>query len=113
MMMLSRRGLVVRRAERTDVQRQVEQIVNSVSPLRLGEEMATRLMESIPQLRGQTDEDFRTGLVLSCQSNLSSIWQQLLTDAPTDGAAPPHDAIAWAHELVHRGIDLAALLRAY
>jgi DNA-binding PucR family transcriptional regulator len=104
---------MVRQAERTDVQRQVEQIVTSVSPLRLGEEMATRLMASIPQLGGQTDEDFRTGLVLSCQSNLTTIWQQLLTGAPTDRAAPPRDAIAWAHELVHRGMDLAALLRAY
>ncbi len=95
------------------MQRQVEQIVTSVSPLRLGEEMAAQLMASIPQLGGQTDEDFRTGLVLSCQSNLTTLWQQLLTGAPTDHATPPHDAIAWADELVHRGMDLAALLRAY
>jgi DNA-binding PucR family transcriptional regulator len=104
---------MVQRALQTDVHRHVEQILNSVSPLRLGEEMTEQLISSIPPFRGQTDEDFRAGLLLSCQSNLRTIWQQLLSGAPTDQVVPPHEAISWAHELVHRGMDLSVLLRAY
>jgi DNA-binding PucR family transcriptional regulator len=99
--------------DQMDVHRHVERIVSSVSPMALGEEMTEHLITSIPELGGQTDQDFRVGLLLSCQSNLRTLWQQLLSGAPSDRVAPPQSAIAWAHELVHRGMDLSALLRAY
>ena len=70
-------------------------------------------MASIPELGRAADEDFRAGLLLSCESNLSAIWSQLLTGASLDSIAPPAEAIAWSHELVHRGVQLPALLRAY
>ena len=70
-------------------------------------------MGSIPELERAADPDFRTGLLLSCESNLAAIWSQLLSQAPLDSAAPPAEAIAWSHELVHRGVQLPALLRAY
>jgi hypothetical protein len=84
-----------------------------VSPVELGAEMATALMALIPEFEGSTDEDFRSGLVLSCAGNLSEIWKQLGSGAATDRFTPPADATAWAHELVHRGMPLAAMLRAY
>jgi len=52
-------------------------------------------------------------LLLSCESNVTAIWNQLLTGASLDSIAPPAEAIAWSHELVHRGVQLPALLRAY
>lgn len=70
-------------------------------------------MDSIPELGRLADEDFRAGLLLSCESNLTAIWRQLLTGASLDAIAPPAEAIAWSHELVHRGVPLPALLRAY
>lgn len=75
--------------------------------------MADLLMDSIPELGRLADEDFRGGLLLSCESNLTAIWRQLLTGASLDAIAPPAEAIAWSHELVHRGVPLPALLRAY
>jgi len=59
------------------------------------------------------DQDFLASLVLSCESNLSAIWAQLLAGAVPESITPPPGAIAWAQELVHRGVELPALLRAY
>ena len=79
----------------------------------LAQEMADLLMKSIPELDRAADEDFRTELLLSCESNLTAIWNQLRTRAPLESIVPPADAVAWSHELVHRGVQLPALLRAY
>jgi DNA-binding PucR family transcriptional regulator len=88
-------------------------VLSALSPLELGDQMADVLIESMPEFARSPDPDFRTGLVLSCQSNLNSLWQLLRADAPFEEITPPPEAIAWAHELVHRGFDLAPLLRAY
>src|SRR6201996_3007882 len=91
----------------------LEAVLGAVGPGPLAQEMADLLMGSIPELERAADPDFRTGLLLSCESNLAAIWSQLLSQAPLDSAAPPAEAIAWSHELVHRGVQLPALLRAY
>ena len=94
-------------------QHQLGRVLDAVPPDELGDEMADILLESIPEFTRSTDEDFRAGAVLSCTSNLNSVWGELRSGAPTEPVAPPHDALAWAHELVHRGMPLAAMLRAY
>jgi DNA-binding PucR family transcriptional regulator len=95
------------------VGQQLEAVLDRLRPAPLAEEMADVLMASIPELARAADEDFRTGLVLSCESNLTAIWDQLLTGASLESIVPPAQAIAWSHELVHRGVELPALLRAY
>jgi hypothetical protein len=88
-------------------------VLSALSPLALGEEMADLLIESIPEFTRSPDPDFRQGLVISCQSNLTFLWELLAGDAPIDQITAPPGAIGWAHELVHRGFDLALLLRSY
>ncbi len=95
------------------IQRQLSLVLDSMSPVELGAEMATVLMASIPEFKSSTDEDFRSGLVRSCAGNLSEIWEQLGSGVASDRLTPPAEATAWAHELVHRGMPLAAMLRAY
>ena len=95
------------------VRQQLEAVLDKLRPGPLGEEMADVLIASIPELGRARDEDFRAGLLLSCESNLAAIWNGMLTGASVDSIAPPPEAIAWAHELVHRGVQLPALLRAY
>ncbi|MGP0033713.1 MAG: PucR family transcriptional regulator [Solirubrobacteraceae bacterium] len=95
------------------VRQQVEAVLDRLRPGPLSEEMADLLMASIPELVRAGDEDFRTGLLLSCESNVSAIWSGVLTGASLESIAPPAEAIAWSHELVHRGVELPALLRAY
>jgi len=97
----------------TVIRQHLGAVLESLPPAALAEEMADLLMASIPELGRAADEDFRAGLVLSCESNLSAIWNQLLTGAAMGSIAPPAEAIAWSHELVHRGVPLPALLRAY
>jgi DNA-binding PucR family transcriptional regulator len=97
----------------TVVGQQVEAVLNRLAPGPLAQEMADLLMASIPELGRADDEDFRAGLRLSCESNLSAIWNQLLTGVSLDAIVPPAEAIAWSHELVHRGVPVPALLRAY
>ena len=97
----------------TVVGQQVEAVLNQLAPGPLAQEMADLLMASIPELGRADDEDFRAGLRLSCESNLSAIWNQLLTGVSLDSIVPPAEAIAWSHELVHRGVSVPALLRAY
>jgi DNA-binding PucR family transcriptional regulator len=91
----------------------LEAVLGRLRPGPLAEEMADLLMASIPELGRAADEDFRSGLLLSCESNLAAIWDQLLTGAPPEAIVAPAEAIAWSHELVHRGVELPALLRAY
>jgi DNA-binding PucR family transcriptional regulator len=95
------------------VRQQLEAVLARLRPGPLAEEMAEVLMASIPELVRAGDEDFRAGLRLSCESNVSAIWSQLLTGESLESIAPPAEAIAWSHELVHRGVELPALLRAY
>ncbi|HTT30909.1 MAG TPA: helix-turn-helix domain-containing protein [Solirubrobacteraceae bacterium] len=95
------------------VRQQLEAVLARLRPGPLAEEMADLLMASIPELVRAGDEDFRAGLLLSCESNLIAIWSQLLTGESLESIAPPAEAIAWSHELVHRGVELPALLRAY
>jgi DNA-binding PucR family transcriptional regulator len=75
--------------------------------------MGDRLIAAIPEFAGSGDEDFRAGIVMSCASNLAAIREALVTGSEIDEITPPPDAIAWAHDLVHRGMPLAALLRSY
>ena len=95
------------------VRQQLEAVLERLRPGPLAEEMSDLLMASIPELVRAGDEDFRAGLLLSCESNLSAIWSGVLTGASLESIAPPAEAIAWSHELVHRGVELPALLRAY
>jgi hypothetical protein len=97
----------------TIVREQVIAVLHSLQPSALAEEMADVLIGSIAELGRATDEDFRASLVLSCESNLSAIWAQLLAGAMPEPITPPPGAIAWAQELVHRGVELPALLQAY
>ncbi|MGA2013859.1 MAG: helix-turn-helix domain-containing protein [Solirubrobacteraceae bacterium] len=95
------------------MRQQVTAVLRSLQPAGLAEEMADVLLDSIPELGRATDLDFRASLVLSCEGNLSAIWAQLLAGAVPESITPPPGAIAWAQELVHRGVELPALLRAY
>ncbi len=95
------------------VSQHVEAVLGGLPPAPLAQEMADLLIASIPELGRAGDEDFRAGLLLSCESNVTAIWNQLLSGASLESIAPPAEAIAWSHELVHRGVALPALLRAY
>lgn len=91
----------------------VAAVLDALPPPRLAQEMAERLMESIPDFGRADDDDFRAGLLASCESNVTAVYAGLRSGGSLESIAPPPEAVAWAHELVHRGVQLPALLRAY
>ncbi|WP_354697937.1 helix-turn-helix domain-containing protein [Paraconexibacter sp. AEG42_29] len=97
----------------TVVDRRIAEVAATISADDLGRLMGARLQSAIPELTSTTDEDFLAGLVRSCTSNVVEILNNLQSGAPAEASTPPPDAIAWAHELVHRGLPLASLLRSY
>jgi DNA-binding PucR family transcriptional regulator len=98
-----------------ELRSQLGRVLATLPEAEVGEQMADRLLEAIPEFAELIDPDFRAGLVLSCTANLQTIWNRMLDpdDLAPGGVTPPAGATAWARELVHRGVPLAALLRAY
>ncbi|MBV8432385.1 MAG: hypothetical protein JO244_14560, partial [Solirubrobacterales bacterium] len=94
-------------------QQHVAAILDALSPVALAQEMAEALMASMPELDRADDADFRAGLLLSCQANLDAVWGQLRGGGSLESITPPSEAVAWARDLVHRGVELPALLRSY
>ena len=95
------------------IQEQLTLVLSRLPPAELGEAMADELLAAMPEIQRSTDPDFRTTLIRSCASNVEAAFAVLLGGDPRQPPDPPADAIAFAHELVHRGVGLAALLRAY
>ena len=95
------------------LQEQVTAVLSRLSADEVGEAMADELLAQMPEMQRSTDADFRTTLIRSCASNVASAFEVLLGGDAEAPITPPPDAIAFAHELVHRGVGLAALLRAY
>jgi len=95
------------------VDERIAEVAATLDPDAMGAAMGDFLMAAIPEFQHSTDEDFRAGIVMSCSSNLVAITDSLVARQPTEEFTPPADATAWAHELVHRGMPLAVLLRSY
>jgi hypothetical protein len=72
-----------------DIAEQLTEVLASLPPDELGEQMADQLAASIPDFDRATDEDFRAGLVLSCVGNLNELWERLRRATPEDPIVPP------------------------
>lgn len=99
--------------EQAAVARGVADVARALSPAAFGEAMADELIAAIPEFTRTAGDEFRVGLVASCRANLEEIQRQLLSGRPSYEIVAPEGAIAWGRELVHRGLPLASLLRAY
>ena len=95
------------------IHEQLEAVLARLPPDELGEAMADELLGAMPEMQRSTDTDFRATLVRSCAGNVALAFEGLLSGETEPPADPPAEAIEFAHELVHRGVGLAALLRAY
>jgi DNA-binding PucR family transcriptional regulator len=95
------------------VQVQLTAVLSSLRPDEVGEAMAGELLRAIPEIQRSTDEDFRGALIRSCVSNVAAAFEALLSGAQDAPVGLPAEASAFAHELVHRGLALAPLLRSY
>lgn len=95
------------------IQRHTELVLAAVGADELGEQMAEELMAVMPEFGGPVDTDLHSGLLRSCVSNVRTVFQVLASGSGTESISPPAEATGWAYELVHRGLPIATMLRAY
>lgn len=88
-------------------------LLDAIDPHQITEDITRRLFVELPELSARPDPVLRTTTYNGCLSNVTAVWDAITQGTPVDGIQTPDDAVAWAHELVHRGISLATLLRAY
>lgn len=83
----------------------------AATPARAGDGRAADAVN--PGLRPRRRRRFPRGIARQCESNLTAVYAGLRSGGSLESTAPPPQTVAWAHELVHRGVQLPALLRAY
>lgn len=88
-------------------------IAGAIDPEALGVEIGDLAIREIPELAERADADLRRSARTAGVTSLLDVWEGVRTGASPDEIAPPRDAIGFAYELVHRGVDLGALLRAW
>jgi hypothetical protein len=91
----------------------LNRIADSIDPVALGVEIGDLAIRAIPELSARADEDLRRSARIAGVTSLIDLWEGVRAGASPDGVAPPRDAVAFTIELVHRGVDLGALLRAW
>jgi DNA-binding PucR family transcriptional regulator len=99
--------------EPAEIQAVVNRIADALDPKALGAEIGDLAIREIPELAARADEDLRRSARSAGVTSLIDVWGGIRAGARHDGIAPPRDALAFAYELVHRGVDLGALLRAW
>lgn len=93
--------------------RPIAALVDAIDPQQITGEITERLFEELPELAGRGDPVLRSTTYDGCLSNVMAVRAAITEGASASGIQTPPAAVAWAHELVHRGISLATLLRAY
>lgn len=101
----------------TDRDRAIEALLgglaDAIDPDRLSDEILEAIYTRVEEFAEDGDEDLRrmTGTVAT--RTLHDVWRGLRRSSRTAELDPPPVAAAWPAELVHRGIELHAMLRAY
>jgi hypothetical protein len=87
-------------------------IIDAIDPEALAEDVADAVVDAIPELRRLGDEDLRLSMVATAAQAVVEKFDRVRSSATGDITVQP-PAIALAHALVHRGVGIATLLRAY
>jgi hypothetical protein len=96
-----------------EIQAAVERLLDEVDPEETGVEIADVVLREIPELADRVDDDLRQTARVAGVRSLVDLWADIRAGARREEIAPPREANAFAVELVRRGVDLGALLRAW
>jgi hypothetical protein len=77
---------------------------------RLTVEIADLCANHVPAL---ADPELRSALLAGCEANLATMLTTLKSGRPVEVRHAPPGALALSHEMVHLGVELAAVLSAY
>ena len=79
----------------------------------LGEQLAAFVLEEVPAYRGLDSDEIRAVTVTSGRVNVGAIFSMLQYGIPPETIRQPAGAVDFAHAMIHRGVDLATILRTY
>lgn len=91
----------------------ISRLADRVDPSDVGAQIAVTVVDAIPELARRADDDLRRTAERTAARTLADIWETLRAGGSPEEIVPPRDALAFAVELVHRGVEIEGLLRAY
>jgi hypothetical protein len=95
------------------IQDVVNQLADAIDPETVGIQIGDMAIREVPELARRADEDLRQAARAAATESLIGVWEGIRAGATREDVAPPRAGLELAYELVHRGVDLEALLRAY
>jgi hypothetical protein len=101
------------RERTTAINAVVNRLLDALDPETLGAEIGDVIFDNIEEFVERGDDDLRRNSEAVAIGSLRDVWNGLRTSTADEDFDPPVAAIAWSAELVHRGVPLHALLRAY
>jgi len=104
---------IVEPQDATAIQAVLNRLADAIDPEPLGVEIGDMVIREIPELAQRADEDLRRNTRAAGVESLMAVWHGIRAGASRDQISPPRAGIELAYELVHRGVELGALLRAY
>lgn len=97
----------------TAIKAAVNRIADAIDPEVLGSQIGDLIVNRIEEFTNRRDDDLRRNSQTVAVRTLRDVWHGVRMGAEPGDFDPPFAAIAWSAELVHRGVALHALLRAY
>jgi DNA-binding PucR family transcriptional regulator len=80
---------------------------------RLGAELAAFVLQEVPAYRELDSDEIRAVTVTSGRVNVGAILSMLQFGIRPETIRQPAGAVDFAHAMIHRGVDLATILRTY
>jgi len=91
----------------------LNRLADAIDPEVLGSQIGDVIVAQIEEFADRADDDLRRNTQRVATRTLHDVWHGVRMSAARDDFDVPFAAVAWAAELVHRGVELHALLRAY
>ena len=95
------------------IQTTVDLLADAIDPEALGIEITDLVIREIPELGRRVDEDLLATVRAAATQSIVHVQDGVRAGVSREEIVPPKEAVAFAYELVHRGVDLGALLRAW
>jgi hypothetical protein len=97
----------------TTIQAAVDRVASTFDPHALGAEVGDFVIREMPELARRCDEDLLRTVRAAADSTVLDLWRCVREQLSREEVVPSPAEFQLVSELVHRGIDLAAMLRAY
>lgn len=91
----------------------LDRLADAIDPDVLGAEIGDLIVDHVKEFAEREDDDLRRITQIVASRTLRDAWHGVRMSGGREDFDPPVAAVGWAAELVHRGVELHALLRAY